>query len=107
MQERASGLTPDGHPFKPSRLHYLGSSLVHRFNSLGDLSDVNQSVAVFEEALGLTADGHPDKPSSSSQFCKVGNSLLRRFERFGDLSDINKSILKQEQALGLTSSCGR
>ncbi|KAJ7193467.1 TPR-like protein [Mycena pura] len=92
-------LTPDGHPDKPSRLSNLGNSLSRRFERLGDLSDINKSVLMFEDAVKLTPDGHPDKPSLLNN---LGNSLLARFEQLGDLSDINKSVLMFEDAVKLT-----
>ncbi|KAJ7743643.1 hypothetical protein B0H16DRAFT_1008648 [Mycena metata] len=77
----------------------LGRSLLHRFERLGSLLDINRSVLMFEEAVQLTPDGHPDKPSRLNN---LGNSLLGRFKQLGDLSDINKSILMKEEAVQLT-----
>jgi hypothetical protein len=51
MSEEAVQLTPDSHPDKPSRLSNLGSSLLGRFKHLGDLSDINKSILMFENAV--------------------------------------------------------
>ncbi|KAJ7889806.1 hypothetical protein B0H14DRAFT_2336561 [Mycena olivaceomarginata] len=77
----------------------LGMSLLCRFERLGDLSDINKCLLMFEDAVQLTPDGHPDKPGMLNN---LGNSLLGRFERLGDLSDINKSVLMFEDAVALT-----
>jgi hypothetical protein len=99
VKKDAVRLTPDGHPDKPLRLNNLGNSLFHRFEHLGDLSDLNMSVSVAEDAVRLTPDDHPDKPSLLDN---LGNSLLCRFEHLGDLSDLNTSASVFEDAVRLT-----
>ncbi|KAJ6599666.1 CHAT domain-containing protein [Mycena sp. CBHHK59/15] len=99
MLENAVQLTPDGHPDKPSRLNNLGGSLFRRFERLGELDDLNQSLSRFEAAVALTPDGHPDKPGWLNN---LGNSLLSRFEHLGDLNDLDQSILREEAAVALT-----
>ncbi|KAJ7084120.1 CHAT domain-containing protein [Mycena epipterygia] len=99
MKEDAVQLTPDGYCDKPGRLSNLGSSLLGRFEQLGDLSDLNKSIMMNKEAVQLTPDGHPDKPAMLNN---LGSSLLGRFERLGDLSDLNKSITMFEDAVQLT-----
>jgi hypothetical protein len=61
MFEDAVRLAPDGHPKKPSRINDLGVSLTHRFESLGSLNDLNESILRKEDAVQLTPDGHPHK----------------------------------------------
>ncbi|KAJ7921718.1 CHAT domain-containing protein [Mycena leptocephala] len=97
--EAAVALTADGHPDKPSRLNNLGNSLLRRFERLGDLDDLNQSVFRFQAAVALTPDSHPTKPSWLNN---LGSSLLSRFERLGDLEDLNQSVLRSEAAVALT-----
>ncbi|KAJ7937990.1 CHAT domain-containing protein [Mycena leptocephala] len=99
MLEAAVALTPDGHSNKPSYYSHLGNSLLRRFERLGDLADLNQSVLSCKTAAKLTLDGHPAKPIC---YNNLGNSLLRRFERLGDPSDINQSLLRFETAVRLT-----
>ncbi|KAJ7128032.1 CHAT domain-containing protein [Mycena epipterygia] len=91
-------LTLDSHPNKPSSLNNLGISLRSRFERLGDLDDLNQSVLRFEAAVTLTPDGHPKKPSCLNN---LGNSLLSRFERLGSLDDLNQSVLRFESTITL------
>ncbi|KAJ7089150.1 CHAT domain-containing protein [Mycena epipterygia] len=80
-------------------LNNLGTSLLDRFERLGDLSNLNKSIMMFEDAVQLTPDGHPGKPERLNN---LGNSLSHRFERLGDLSDLNKSIMVFEDAVQLT-----
>ncbi|KAJ7835221.1 CHAT domain-containing protein, partial [Mycena leptocephala] len=74
-------------------------SLLTRFERLGDLDDLNNSVLRAEDAVHLTPDGHPDKPCKLSN---LGNSLLTRFGWLGDLNDLNNSVLRAEDAVRLT-----
>ncbi|KAF8135924.1 CHAT domain-containing protein, partial [Mycena galopus ATCC 62051] len=97
--EDAVQLTPGGHPDKPAILINLGNSLSGRFERLGDLSDLNKSILMFEDAVQLTPDGHHDKPGRLSN---LGNSLLDRSQRLGNLNDLNKSMLMNEDAARLT-----
>jgi hypothetical protein len=76
-------------------LSNLGDSLAHRFECLGNLSDIDKSILMFEDALRLTADSHPNKPSWLNN---LDNSLAHRFECLGDLSDIHKSGQMFEEA---------
>ncbi|KAJ7261501.1 CHAT domain-containing protein [Mycena rebaudengoi] len=91
---------PDGHPNKPLQLNGLGNSLRRRFERLGGLDDLNQSVLSYEAAVTLTPNSHPDKPSLLNG---IGNSLFRRFERLGGLDDLNQSISRFEAAVTLTA----
>ncbi|KAJ7217603.1 TPR-like protein [Mycena rebaudengoi] len=89
----------NGHPDRPSRLSNVGNSLLRRFERLGGLDDINQSVLRFEAAITLTPDGHLDKPS---RLHNLGHSLLGCFERLGGLDDLNQSVLRLEAAVTLT-----
>ena len=80
-------------------MNNLGNSLLHCFERLGDVSDINESVLMKQDAVQLTPDGHPDRPSRLNN---LGNSLHRRFQQLGEPSDINESILKLQEAVQLT-----
>ena len=43
----AVDLTPHGHPQKPARLNNLGNSFVIRFKPLGELSNLEQAIALY------------------------------------------------------------
>jgi hypothetical protein len=74
-------------------------SLLSRFESLGDLNDLNKSIVAVQNAVQLTPNDHPDKPS---WLINLGHSLSSRFEQLGDLNDINKSVVVTEDAVQLT-----
>ncbi|KAJ7930384.1 CHAT domain-containing protein [Mycena leptocephala] len=78
-----------------SRLNNLGVSLSRRFEQLGDLSDINKSVLMFEDAVQLTPNGHPDKPG---RLMNLGNSLSFRFEQLGDPQDSQQLLLHYTSA---------
>ncbi|KAJ7441344.1 CHAT domain-containing protein [Mycena galericulata] len=99
MLKAAVALTPDGHPNKPSWLNSLGSSLLSRFEGLGDLNDLTQSVVIKEAAVALTPAGHLEKPTRLNN---LGTSLLRRFKQLGDLGDLTQSVSRFEAAVDLT-----
>jgi hypothetical protein len=54
--EAAIQHTSQGDPHEFERLNELGSSLFRRFECLGGLDDLNQSVLRFEAAVALTPD---------------------------------------------------
>ncbi|KAJ7742347.1 hypothetical protein DFH07DRAFT_777766 [Mycena maculata] len=86
----------------PGALHDLVISMIStnlRFEQLGDLDDLNQSVLRKEAAVALIPDGHLDRPG---QLNNLGSSLARRFEQLGDLDDLNQSVLRVEAAVSLT-----
>ncbi|KAJ7931084.1 CHAT domain-containing protein [Mycena leptocephala] len=71
-------------------LNNLGTSLFRRFEQLGDLTDINNSVLMNEHAVQLTPDGHPDKPAILSN---LGNLLSHRFEQLQDPQDSQQLLL--------------
>ncbi|KAJ7712866.1 hypothetical protein B0H14DRAFT_2414084 [Mycena olivaceomarginata] len=70
------------------------------FSQLGDLSDINKSVLMFEDAVQLTPDGHPGKPSLLTN---LGNSLFHRFEQLHDPNDSKQPLLCYTSAACLTT----
>ncbi|KAJ7448639.1 TPR-like protein [Mycena galericulata] len=77
----------------------LGRALQRRFERLGSLLDINQSVVLLKAAVDHTLQGEPHEPAWLND---LGNSLLSRFERLGDLDDLNQSVLRLEAAVFLT-----
>jgi hypothetical protein len=73
-----------------------GTALLSRFDQMGVVDDIHNSVLMLEDTVRLTPDGHPDKPSLLNN---LSTSLARSFECLGNLSDINKSILMFEEAV--------
>ncbi|KAG8857703.1 hypothetical protein FRB91_011018 [Serendipita sp. 411] len=99
QQQEAARFTPDFQLEEAAaQLNHLGVSLLIRFERLGNLDDVNNSVARHQEAVSLTSDDHPGKPSRLSD---LGNSLLARFECLGNLDDIENAIARHQEAVDL------
>ncbi|KAJ7474977.1 TPR-like protein [Mycena latifolia] len=92
-------MTPEGSPDMASRLTSFGNCLLRRFQRVGDLTDINESVSTFKATVSLTLEGHPDMPS---QLNNLAHSLCIRFGQLGDLTDLNESVSKQKAAVSLT-----
>ncbi|KAJ7101690.1 CHAT domain-containing protein [Mycena epipterygia] len=86
-------------PVAPTRLGDLGMALRQRFERLGDLGDINESVSVGEAAVSLSQDGHFARPILLD---RLGVALFRRFEQLGNPDDIKKAISMCEAAVELT-----
>jgi hypothetical protein len=60
-----------------------------RYERLGELSDLEESISNLRKAVELTHDGHPDQPGYLSN---LGISQRRRFERLSELADLEDAI---------------
>ncbi|KAJ7479020.1 TPR-like protein [Mycena latifolia] len=96
--EAAVGMTPDGHPSKPSWLINLGNCLLRRFEQLGELTDLNEAMSKFEAVVRLIPENHSDQASCLHN---VGISLVRCFDQLGDLTDLNEGVSKLKAAVKL------
>jgi hypothetical protein len=63
---KAVSLFPAGHPDKPGCFNNLGIPLQARFETMGELKDLEESIEVVTKAISLTVDGHPSKPGFST-----------------------------------------
>jgi tetratricopeptide (TPR) repeat protein len=70
-----------------------------RFECVGEVKDVDESVETLGNAVSFTSDDHPEK---SMYLNNLGISLITRFERLGEVKDLNKSIEMLEKAVVLT-----
>ncbi|KAF7366587.1 Pleiotropic drug resistance ABC transporter protein [Mycena sanguinolenta] len=77
----------------------LGTSLLLRFQQVGNLSDINRSIIMLEAAFQLTPDSHPEKPDDHP--VNLSNSLLAPSGRAGNLNDLNRPIAALEDAIQL------
>ncbi|KAJ7199761.1 CHAT domain-containing protein [Mycena pura] len=85
-------------PGNATYLGDLGWVLRNRFEQLGDLNDLNESISKLKDAVHQIPDAHPDKPVSLN---KLGVALQSRFERLGGLTDLKEGISKLEDAVHL------
>ncbi|KAJ7651899.1 CHAT domain-containing protein [Mycena rosella] len=83
--ERASGLAS------------LGTSLLVRFERLGNLDNLNESIQVSGEAVTMCSSD--DVQRKSSYLNGLANSFRRRFQHLGNMNDLDQAILAAKQAI--------
>ena len=69
-----------------------------RYERLGELEDLEQSIAASGEALQLVPGRSPPRVVVASD---LGLGLRLRYERFGDTTDLNESVDLAREAVGL------
>jgi len=76
----------------------LGLGQLKRYERLGGLDDLEDSISNMEKAVRLTKYGrrHPNKSICLSN---LGLGLLKRYQRLGTLNDLEDSIWNTEKAL--------
>ncbi|KAJ7455501.1 CHAT domain-containing protein [Mycena latifolia] len=65
----------------------FGSALCARFEQLGNVEDINNSVLALQQSATSSA-----VTARSFALAGLGKSLLRRFEQLGDLNDLDRSV---------------
>ncbi|KAJ7771339.1 TPR-like protein [Mycena maculata] len=81
---------PEG-PDKPLTLNCLGVSLSTRFrvHQADGLTDLERSVALFQDAVDRTPEHHPHK---FEWLNNLASSLHNRFEHLGDVADVDRAV---------------
>jgi len=82
-----------------AKLSDLGTSQLHRFEDVGKLTDLEDSILNLRKIIEFIGDGHPDR---AKYLCNLGRSKIYRFEHFGDLADVEDCILTFREAVDLT-----
>ncbi|KAG6372542.1 hypothetical protein JVT61DRAFT_7651 [Boletus reticuloceps] len=85
-------------PNKAKYLNNLGSSFGMRFERLGELKDLEETISTLRDAVALYPHGHPDKPDCLGN---LGLSIQLRFDRLGQLSDLEDSISTLREVVNL------
>ncbi|KAG8702823.1 hypothetical protein FRC08_003222 [Ceratobasidium sp. 394] len=98
--KQAMSLTPDGHPRKAEMLDQLAESHHRRFNHLGELVDLEESINFHSQAIALTPGTHSSRPTRLNN---LGMSHYSRYERFGELKDLSAAIACHSEAVSLIS----
>jgi hypothetical protein len=88
MCQNAVELTPDGHLDKIRYTGDLVYSLQARFEKLGDVADLAQSISLYSDVVRRTPNRHPDKPGCMLNF---SISLFGRFHRSEDIADLEQA----------------
>ncbi|KAJ7114341.1 CHAT domain-containing protein [Mycena epipterygia] len=86
-------------PLDAFSLAAFGRTLHDRFERLGDIGDLNDSVSALEKSVARTLSSHPIRARVLND---LGKSLLRRFEQLGNLDDLSNSLLVFGDADNLT-----
>jgi tetratricopeptide (TPR) repeat protein len=101
LYQRSSDMIPRNNPALAGILDNLGGCLRCRYQRLGDLADLEGSIAQIEAGLRLTSDEDINRPS---YLCNLGNSLVARFKRLGNLADLNAAITATRKGVELTQN---
>lgn len=92
-------LTPPGCS-EPTRLTNCANALHRRFQSHGNIDDLQLAITMHTRAIELTTDDHPHRPALLSN---LGIVLHARFGLLGDAQDLHSSIENDSRAVELTS----
>jgi len=105
--QRAIQLTSDEHPDMKGYLSNLGGSQLHRFERIGELTDLDNAMSNQQMAVNLVEDGI----QTSQSFSPPRQHQLLRFQRLDVLTDLEDSISNLQSAAHLindrsqTSQC--
>jgi CHAT domain-containing protein len=80
-------------------LNHLGVGQRARFRSLGELTNLQDSISNLDNAVQLTDDAHPNKAMYLSE---LGISRRARFGQLGEVADLENSNANYEKAVQLT-----
>nr|WP_157527249.1 CHAT domain-containing tetratricopeptide repeat protein [Kibdelosporangium sp. MJ126-NF4]CEL13672.1 hypothetical protein [Kibdelosporangium sp. MJ126-NF4] len=97
LQTAALTTMPADHPDRMKLLANLALAHFWRFESIGELADVDQAVTVFHQALAAAPSGFPERVRLLSG---LGSAYARRFESTRVLDDADRAIDLFEQVLG-------
>ncbi|KAG9316458.1 hypothetical protein JVU11DRAFT_2492 [Chiua virens] len=94
-------LCPPGHPRRSSILNNLALYLSTRYEKLGGMDGLDESVSLGREALLLHPPGNPLR---SSFLSNLGKYLLTRYKQLGMIDDLTEAVLLGREALLLCPS---
>jgi len=98
--QKAVQLTDDGHPYKPIYLGHLGLSQRTRFDHLGQLTDLEDSIfKLATKQFSLPRQGS----NKATYLANLGISQQARFKRLGELIDIEDCISNLHRAVQFTN----
>ncbi|KAJ6563129.1 CHAT domain-containing protein [Mycena vulgaris] len=83
----------------PKHCKMLGDSFADRYESSGDLDDLNSSIENYQAAVSLVPQEHPHK---AVYLQNLGLSYTTRFVKLGDVSDLESSLQNFQAAVNAT-----
>ncbi|MFI6824801.1 CHAT domain-containing protein [Micromonospora sp. NPDC050187] len=96
---RAVAATPVGDPTHPARLNALGAALLTRYESNGELADLNAAI----DRLAEAAHHHQDADAQHGSFlAELAEALLYRFGRTAETPDLEAACGHHYTAFTLT-----
>ncbi|KAJ7725145.1 CHAT domain-containing protein [Mycena maculata] len=97
--DRVVDLTPGDHPNRAKRLQNLAVSFKDRYQTLGDLKDLEAALQRNQEAVDLTPVDHPDL---AGQVQDLAVSFSDRYKRLGNVKDLKAALQRHQKAVHLT-----
>ncbi|HEX5403188.1 MAG TPA: CHAT domain-containing protein [Pseudonocardiaceae bacterium] len=83
------------HPLRPALLANAANALRARHEWTGDLTDLNEAIALVRESVETTAPGHPGR---FRRRAGLAAALLRRFEATGVRADVDGAVREARAA---------
>ena len=91
-------LCPTGDPNRSDTLNDLAIAVSTRFEQLGGMENLEESITYHRQALALRPHGHPDRPSSLDN---LAYAMSTRFQQFGRMENLEEAITCHRQALAV------
>ncbi|KAI1361962.1 CHAT domain-containing protein [Xylaria arbuscula] len=100
--QQALGTSPlDDPEFLSGQHDELGDTFKTRYEKLGTIADLEDSVKHFQSAINATPEGHEEL---SPRLMNLGSMFGNRYLRLGDLADIEKSLSFNQRSLKATAA---
>ncbi|KAJ6466643.1 CHAT domain-containing protein [Mycena vulgaris] len=97
--QTAVDLTPQSHPDREDRLHWLCVSLTQRYERLGDIKDLHAALQRAQEAVNLTREDHTHRAVNLQTLAVC---FWYQYNCLGDLKDLESALDTFQEALELT-----
>ncbi|KAF7977335.1 hypothetical protein HWV62_4119 [Athelia sp. TMB] len=91
-------LRPPWQPDRSTSLNNLACAFKARFDQLGEMADLEQSIVCHRSTLELLTPGHPNRAGSLNNFACA---LKTRFDQSGQPADLEQAITSHYSALEL------
>ncbi|KAF7972472.1 hypothetical protein HWV62_17892 [Athelia sp. TMB] len=86
-----------GQRYRSTSLNNLAVDLLIRFDQLGQMVDLDQSIIYSRGALELRPPGHPGRPTTLDN---LASALRIRYEQSGPMTDLEQAIICHREVLG-------
>ncbi|KJK87391.1 hypothetical protein H633G_08750 [Metarhizium anisopliae BRIP 53284] len=90
---------PINHPNRARLLDSLANELQIRYESMGEIADLEEAIASTRQAIDLTPVHSPDRAVIMNN---LGIKLQMRYKRIGKIADLDEAITCARQSIDLT-----